>query len=111
MSFTGCAGGCISVDPQPTTGCGRGRRIGTMHTGTHNASEERLEAPDEAREFEGVRRGGGDYPAAAEEVEVNEGSYTGLYARGRDAPDAHAGERAGKRIRTSASRLVAISPT
>lgn len=109
--FTRCVGGYISVDPQPPTGCGRGRRIGTMHTDSHHASEEWLEAPDEARPIECVRRCGGDYAATAKEVQVNEGAYAGAWTRGCDATDAHAGERGGKRIRTTAPRHDAISPT
>ena len=103
------AGGYISTDPQPPTGCGRGRRIGTMHTDSHHASEGGLEAPHEARPNECVRRCGGDY--AAKEVQVNEGAYAGLPSIGCDATDAHAGERGGKRLQTAASRHDAISPT
>ena len=101
--MTASVGGFGSVAPGSRRGCGRGRRCGPLHATTLNDCEARLEAPDEGTTSGVVRSGGGDYTETSKVIEVEEGGHNGLQIAGpvAHATDAHAGERCGKRIRTS----------
>ena len=97
------AGGCGSVDPGSRRGRGGGSRCCPVHAATLDTNLARLEAPAEGTTTGGVPRVGGDYTETPKVFEVEEGDHIGLRSAGSiaHAPDSHAGERCGKRLRTS----------
>ena len=98
----GCAGGCTSAAVEPRCGSGIQRGSVALHSDPIRKGEYGLEAPQEARAVEGVGRLRGDYAETAKEIEGKVAAYCGGWPGGPDVTDAHAGERGGKRIRTSA---------
>lgn len=111
MWLVGCAGGCGSIAPEPRCASGKGQRCSTLHSDSIHAGDDGLEAPEKASAVEGVSRGWGVYSETTKEVEGEEAAFCGGWPGGSNAPDADAGERDGKRTRTSASRHDAGTPT
>lgn len=108
---SGVAGGCDTVSPGPRSGSGRGLRCPALHADPHHACTLRLEASEEAGASEGNRRVGGDYAETCNKIDDEEVGHGGVRLRGPCTSDAHAEERGGKRIRTSASGYDAGIPT
>jgi hypothetical protein len=72
-------------------------------------SKTRLKRQRKQEQLQACAEGGHDAPHT-EDSQVENGSH-GVRWRLADAADAHAGDRGGKRIRTSASRYNASAPT
>ena len=83
--------------------CGAGRRSGLLHAAPLPACTHRIEATEEGTEMQGARRSGGSYSDTSEVLAVEEGDRIGHWIGGSGAPaaDTHAGERCGKRLRSS----------
>lgn len=97
------AGASASVAPSSGRDSSRGRRWSPVHATPIHAYEGRLEAPEGGTTMDGGRRGGVDYTETSKDVEIDDCDHGGVRIGGSDAhaTDAHAGERRGKRIRTS----------
>ena len=97
------AGGFAPLAPSSGRDCSRGRGWSPMHTAPIQAYEGRPEAPEEGTTMDGGHRGGADYTETSKDVEIDDCDHTGVRIGGSEAiaTDAHAGERRGKRIRTS----------
>ena len=70
-----------------------------------------LKRPRKEWQWKGFAEGGGGYAEATKEIEIEQGDHGGVPIGRPNAADAHAGERCGKRIRTSASGIDAGTTT
>lgn len=103
LALWGCAGGCETVAPGSSSGCGNGRRCAPLHADTQIECVHRPEAHEEGTVVPGARRWCGGYAETTKEIKIEEGDECGVRIGGHDVADAHAGDRCTKRAQTSAS--------
>ena len=73
-----------------------------MHATTHQAGDDKLETPEDGSAVqEESGRGGGVDTEITKRIQVEEETHSGWRIGGPHVSDAHAGERSGKRVRTS----------
>ena len=98
------AGGCASVAAATRSVCVAGGRCGPVYAAPVPACTDRLEACEEGTAVQGIGREGGFESDTSKDMQIEEGHHIGqrIAGSGAHVADAHAGERCGKRLRSSA---------